>query len=112
MTSANQLTNQPTPSTQLSRRLLIGGAIGLVVILNFLLRAKHPKPEWGEYWMIQPLIITPLAGAAGGLFSYIMDRLRYQRGWNVILTNIISFIAFIIAIWMGIVLGLHGTMWN
>lgn len=62
--------------------------------------------------MIKPLIIVPLAGAIGGIFYYVMDHLRYNGGWKLILANILSLIAYSIGLWLGIVLGLDGTFWN
>ena len=112
MTHSNKLTLQPDKPGSIGKRMLIGGVIGLAVILFFILPINHPDAEWGQFWMIRPLIITPLAGAMAGLFSYLMAYLHKQYGWNKILTHTLSAIAFVIGIWMGIVLGLVGTLWH
>jgi hypothetical protein len=41
-----------------------------------------------------------------------MDHFRARGGWIKIVANIVSLLGFIIALWMGTVLGLDGTLWN
>ena len=96
----------------LSKRIMIGAAIGLAVISYFVLTANGGNPEWGRFWMIRPLILVPFAGAMGGLVSFFMVQLADLNGWNKVLVNIFSVLVFIIGLWMGIVLGLDGTMWD
>ena len=98
--------------SSLSKRMLIGAAIGLAVISFFVLSANGGNPEWGRFWMIRPLLLVPFAGAMGGLVSYFMGQLADINGWNKVLVTIFSAIVFIIGLWMGIVLGLDGTMWH
>jgi hypothetical protein len=62
--------------------------------------------------MIKPLIMVPLAGAMGGAFYYFMDHMSSQDRLNKIVAIILSLIVFIIGLWLGIVLGLNGTMWD
>ena len=111
MTNNNNLT-APAHSAPLIKRMLQGAAIGLVLIGSFLIRVNHPHPDWGQYWMVRPLIITPMAGAAGAVFFYLTDGIRQQGGWKKISASVLSLLVFIIALWMGIVLGLNGTLWN
>lgn len=100
---------QPTPFI---KRSIIGAAIALVVISLFLFGVNNPKPEWGTFWMLKPLIITPLAGAAGGGATYLVSLLSTQNGWQKALAILVSVVGYIIALWLGIVLGLNGTLWN
>lgn len=90
--------------------ILIGAGVGLILI-SFFVFGVNPRPEWGKLWMIQPLVICPLAGATGGAFYWLMD---YQsaRGFNRTLAITLSLIVFVIGLWLGLVLGLHGTMWH
>ncbi len=113
MTQRNSLDPQPFVTLSMVKRMLVGGGIALAAILVFVLGTPHPNPEWGKYWMIKPLIITPSAGAAGGvLFYFINNVVGYPDRWVKFLGLVLSCIFFIIALWMGLVLGLNGTMWN
>ncbi len=93
-------------------KMVIGAALGFVLISLMVFSVKNPKPEWGELWMIRPLIIVPLAGTAGSLFFSSIEILRPQSIWTKILLIIASAFAFIVAMWIGIILGLDGTLWN
>ena len=112
MTQRNNLTTQPIHPASLGKRMLLGAGIGLLLISLFLLSAGEPNPAWGKLWMIQPLIIVPLAGAMGGLCNYFIVHFRNHIGINKTMATILSVIVFIIGLWLGIVLGLDGTMWN
>jgi hypothetical protein len=109
MTKTNS--RQQNPPASIARPMLIGGAIGLLLISFFVFGVDNPRPEWGKLWQIKPLIVTPVAGALGGAFYYFMDYVSYQ-GFNKTLAVILSIIVFMIALWLGTVLGLNGTMWN
>jgi hypothetical protein len=98
--------------TSLTKRMMIGAAIGLLLISLFLISAGEPNPAWGDLWMIRPLIIVPLAGAMGGLCNYFILHYHSQFGLHKAIAVILSVIVFIIGLWMGTVLGLDGTYWN
>lgn len=99
-------------SASMVRRVLFGAALGLAVISFFIFRVSDDAPDWGPFWRVRPLIVTPLAGACAGMFYHLMDYFRVQGGWKKILANIAALIVYIVGLWMGIVLGLVGTMWN
>jgi hypothetical protein len=111
MHNQNEL-QQPLHAASWGKRAFQGAAIALILIVLFLLAAGEPNPDWPKFWMIRPLVIVPAAGAAGGVFFYFMDSLRYQGGWKKILANIASLVVYFIGLWLGTVLGLDGTMWN
>ena len=111
MTQRNNLTTQPNQPVSLAKPILLGAAIGLIVISFFLVGVDEPNPEWGKLWMIRPLIITPIAGAMGGAFYYFINHWS-SKGLNKTATLILSLIVFIVGLWMGVVLGLDGTLWN
>ncbi|WP_051205284.1 hypothetical protein [Salinimicrobium xinjiangense] len=94
-----------------AKTALLGAGIGLLLILFFITGAET-QPHWPELWKIRPLIITPLAGALGGSLAYIATKLLTREGLNRIVAIILSFIGFLIALWLGIVLGLDGTLWD
>lgn len=111
MTLENQFTNQQNEKVSFAKPILIGAGVALLVISFFVFGVDEPKPEWGSYWMIRPLIITPLAGAVGGAFYALMNY-QSSRGFNRTLAVILSLVVYLIGLWMGIVLGLDGTLWD
>jgi hypothetical protein len=112
MTQGNNSTTRSIQSTSLAKCIFIGGGIALALITIFLLKAGSPDPGWPKFWQIRPLVIVPLAGAAGGVCYYLMNPMRNQGGWQKIVANILSLLVYIIGLWMGTVLGLDGTMWD
>jgi hypothetical protein len=110
------MTMKNNSSTQINlasmgKRMLVGVVIGLALIGAFLFSAGEPNPEWGAYWRIKPLIMVPLAGAAGGAFFNFMTS-RFPTGLPRIIAIIFSIVVFIIGLWIGTVLGLNGTYWD
>jgi hypothetical protein len=111
MTSKNIFSSLPVDYASLGKRMLIGGVVALVLIIAFLY-PTNPNPNWGNYWMVRPLIVVPFAGAVGGACNYFLVSLSTLMGWNKALAYILSFIIFIFGLWIGTVLGLAGTLWN
>jgi predicted PurR-regulated permease PerM len=103
MTPNNNVTSRANQSS-LAKRMLLGAAIGLLLICFFLI--------WPKLWIIRPLIIVPLAGAMGGLCNYYIVHYHGTIGLNKTVAIILSVIVFIIGLWLGTVLGLDGTYWN
>jgi hypothetical protein len=113
MTQQNELHTRPIHSGSMAKRMLQGGGIALILIIFFLSGPiADPNPQWPELWFIRPLIIVPTAGAMGGIFYYYMDHLRCLGGWKQVLAIIFSVIGYIVALWLGTVWGLNGTMWH
>ena len=52
------------------------------------------------------------AGAIGGAFYYYADLLRHKRGWKKITAILVSLLGYVVALWLGTVAGLDGTLWN
>jgi hypothetical protein len=107
-----QVKNTTQPHLSLRSRMLIGAGIGLAAISFFLVMSGGGNPEWGKFWMIRPLILVPFAGAMGGLCNYYIVHYRWVVGVPKGLALVISALVFLVGIWMGIVLGLDGTMWD
>lgn len=93
------------------KRLLWGAGIGFILMAIFLMGVEG-DPAWGEYWKLRPMIVTPIAGAMGGAFFYLMEFVGREGGWKRIFCSFIGIIGFIIALWLGSVLGLDGTLWD
>jgi|SRR5690606_12416001 len=111
MTTKNTSITESLNKRSMFKGILIGGIIGLIIILFFITGAQV-KPHWPELWKIRPLIITPLAAALGGGLAYIITSLLKREGVHTIIAVFISLIGFMIALWMGIVVGLDGTLWD
>lgn len=112
MTPNTQLPAEPVLSPALVKPMLIGAGIALAVIALFLSGVKNPPAAWGSLWMLKPLIIVPLAGAAGGACFHFTHRIFQQGGWNKGLASVLGVFIFIVGLWLGTVLGLNGTLWN
>ena len=113
MTTTNNLPARPIDNADLLKRMAIGAGIGLILITLMVTSVKEPRLEWGRLWMIRPLIIVTLAGAGGGLGTYFMEYfLGYQGGWKKMVAVVLSLLGFLIALWLGTVLGCAGTLWN
>ena len=96
----------------LRNRILIGAGIALILISVFLISAGEGDPSWPKLWFIRPLIIVPLAGAAGGAFYYFMMNLPVKSAWKKLFVILLGLIGYIVAFWLGSVLGLDGTWWD
>lgn len=112
MTQTDNLTAQSGKPGSLAKRMLIGAGIGMAIIAFFVLPVKHPKAEWGQLWMLKPFIITPLSGAMAGLLAHFMAQSGNTNAWNKTLTFLLTAIICVICLWLGIVLGLNGTLWD
>lgn len=111
MTQQKEQTTQTDHRLSLTKPILVGAGIALLVISFFVFGVDNANPEWGKFWMIRPLIITPLAGAMGGAFYSFMDY-QSSRGFNRTIAIFLSLVVYFIGLWLGTVLGLAGTMWN
>jgi hypothetical protein len=111
MVHNNQAESQPLQLASFAIPMAIGAGIAFLVISFFVFGVDAPHPEWSKYWRIRPLIITPLAGAAGGAFYAFMTYLS-TRGLNRTLAVILSIAVYLVGLWLGTVLGLDGTMWD
>lgn len=104
---------QKVCSRKLFLSFLLGWLVGLSVISFFVFSVKNPHASWGEWWMLKSLMLTPLVAAVAGSFFYVSQivfpskNIRQKIGL-LLLRIILSGVIF----WMGIVLGLDGTLWN
>ncbi|MFM2337589.1 MAG: hypothetical protein RL115_782 [Bacteroidota bacterium] len=93
-------------------RILIGTSIGLAFIIFFLVTASKPNTEWSSAWWLKPMLVVPLAGALGAIAFSLLISIKTNAGWKKIALYLMAGLVFIIAIWMGMVVGLDGTYWN
>lgn len=112
MSQSKPLTMQPINAVSLTKSVLVGAGIALAVITFFLLQVNHPNPDWGKFWMVRPMIIVPLAGAAGGACFYFINNAFGEKSWRKNMAFIISLLVYVVGFWLGFVLGLDGTLWD
>ena len=111
MTQTAKSVTEPIRKSSVIKAMLLGAGIGLIIILLFITGAQT-QPHWPDHWKVRPLIITPLAAALGGGLAYITTSILKRKGMHTIIAVFISLIGFLIALWMGIVVGLDGTLWD
>ena len=111
MAHQKNLDNRRISSALFFKSVLTGAGIAFFVISFFVFGIEEPKPEWGQFWRIKPLILTPLAGGIGGAVFYIMTQ-RVSRDIPKTLAFLLGIAAYFIILWLGVVLGLDGTMWD
>ncbi len=112
MTTQEKITHPFIPSTRIETRMMQGAGVALLLMTLFLGGVHKVNPQWGEFWMVRPLVVVSLAGGIGGVFYYFMDFLRYKGGWKRFIAQVISVLVYMILLWLGTVLGLNGTLWN
>lgn len=112
MVTRNKLASRQIHRAPISRRMLQGAAIGLIMISALLYSVNNPDPSWSKYWMVRPLIVVPIAGAMAGVWYFIMDHFRSRGGWKTVLANVASLIGLLFALWIGTILGCVGTLWH
>lgn len=101
-----------SPAGSLAPVMLLGAGFALLAISFFVFGVDNTPPEWGRFWMIRPLIVTPLAGAIGGAVYHFLDHLRAGGKISRNVAVVLSLVIYLVGLWMGIVLGLAGTMWD
>lgn len=112
MTHQNLFQPRPIHFPSLLKAMLIGFAIGLLAISFFVFGVDEPNPNWPEFWRVRPLIVTPLTAAFGGAGFYIATNQLSNNSIQKTAGYVVGIIGFVVALWLGIVLGLDGTMWN
>ncbi len=94
------------------RHLVVGATLALLLISFFLAGVKHPNPSWPAYWMVRPLVLVPVAGALGGGFVYVVRQWGQQETWKKVVATLIGVFGYLVAVWIGTIVGLDGTLWN
>ncbi|MBS1660714.1 MAG: potassium transporter KefB [Bacteroidetes bacterium] len=110
--TAIHLSKSPLFTPALGKRLIAGAAIGLVLIGFFLITAGKGNPAWGDYWRVKPLLLTPALSALVGLCYDITQPLRNLKGWQGKLFLVVSLLGYAVGIWLSLILGMAGTLWN
>lgn len=112
MALSKNLTERPYLTPLVGKRMLAGAVIALAMISIFVIGAGRGTPAWGEYWRIKPLLLTPFLGAVIGLCYDATEPLRKLRGWQGKVFFGLSLLGYLVGLWISLVLGLNGTMWD
>ncbi len=112
MKEKSKIKEQPQKRFRAGKPILVGAIIGLILISLLVFGVERPKPEWGKFWKVRPLVVEPLAGALGGLFVYFMNYMGSNGSVNKTMASVLGIAVFIMLLWLGIVLALDGTMWG
>ncbi len=89
-----------------------GWITGLCLISLFVFTVKYPDPQWGSYWQIRPLLMTPLIAGMGAVFACFLFKRGSESGLPKILFTVLAMGSFLVSLWIGIILGLDGTLWD
>lgn len=111
MLSLNKIHPQIT-LTSIVTKMLVGAVIGFIVISLFVFGVDNPNPAWGENWRLRPLVVTPLVSALATQALFLKYMIRFETKIMNDLLYLFSFVLVFIGLWLGIILGLDGTMWD
>ena len=112
MTQTESLRTRPGFTSALRKRMLFGAGIGLIMVSIFVIGAGKGNPDWGDYWRVKPLLLTPFLGAITGLCYDVTAPMRNLSSWIGRVFWVLSLAGYFVGMWMSLVLGLAGTMWN
>lgn len=91
--------------------ILFPALLGFLLATLFIISVGGGSSDWSPLWMLQPLILVSAAGAtAGSLHGWLAP--KYFRGRYKFLHYAALGLLYLVAYWMGMVLGLNGTYWH
>lgn len=96
----------------LSFRMMIGCFSYFMVALFFITSVDIPNPIWPACWYVKPLIVLPINGLLCGLVTYIISKVIKGSNTLNFFSMLLQTLSFIVMLWLSIVLGFHGTLWN
>lgn len=99
-------------TSSLLKCIVFGAAFNLILIGIFLLGVENALSEWGDYWMVRPLVIVPFGGIVGGTVFCFLHFYGRQLGFHWSIATVLGTIIYIVGLWMSFILGLAGTLWN
>ena len=105
----NNLTNQQVHHASLSKRMLQGAGVPLILISLFLLSADEARTGMAKALDDQTVRHCAISGWTVLLLN---GPVSLPRRAKKLLANIASLLVYTIGLWLGTVLGLDGTLWN
>ena len=91
---------------------LLGATISLIIMYSFISSIQIPSPNWGTYWQFKPLILGPIIAGLGMILAYMALKYMMTLKLPKILSYLFALIIFIIILWVSMVLGFNGTLWD
>lgn len=89
-----------------------GWVAGLGLISLFVFGINDPAPEWGSYWQVRPLLLTPVIAGTGAGFAYLLFNRGGGSAGRKLLFTVLAASSFLFCLWIGVILGLDGTLWD
>ncbi|MEN9977414.1 MAG: hypothetical protein RLZZ569_39 [Bacteroidota bacterium] len=90
----------------------VGALIGFIFIGLLLLSNKYSSPTWGKWWQLKPLLVVPLTCAIAGSLIYVIHPKKPFSKWRIFVFLTLALLGFLFSLWIGIIIGLDGTLWN
>lgn len=103
----------PSMQQKLIKFGLAGAGLGLVLASAAVWSIEEPRLEWGNYWMIRPMLVLPVIMAIGFFFTRLLWFFSSEK--TVILKTTLrtaAIVGALVSMWMGFILGFVGTIWN
>ncbi|MDP2042843.1 MAG: hypothetical protein Q8S14_08535 [Algoriphagus sp.] len=91
------------------KKLGLPALLGAIAPFSLLLFIILTKEDMLELWMLVPLILIPLGGAAGGVFFYLMGFLWFPKGNQKLIAIIFSTLLYFVALWISAVIAFNFT---
>ena len=113
--TTDHLLNRILQMDNLYKRMVFGAITATGLFFGFLLFAYFFGEAKGnlDIRIVSPLSTVTIAGAFGGAFHFLMDRLRKHGSQERIAANILSVLFFIFICWMSLVVGFAAIgMWD
>lgn len=82
------------------------GALVPACLLTFLIIANSSNYA---VWMVFPLLLIPVGGAAGGIFFYLMGFLWFPKGSQKLIAILASILVYFVVVWLSSVLAFNFT---
>lgn len=103
---------KPINLSTLIKFAIAGAFLALILISLLIFSVNTPKPEWGQHWFIRPIIVAPIIASIGGISMYLVNLGEFESKLLNLLLFLFSIVLFLFFLWIGIILGLDGTLWN
>ena len=92
--------------------VLLGFALGLFIASMLIHNVSFPKLSWGPNWYIKPMLVLSFVASIGSIPFYFANQYEASNHSKKILAYLGATLFLLFFIWIGIILGFDGTIWN